>query len=548
MRKPILLLTGFVAAGWGCIRADACPTAGRSAPCAPVLRAEAPTPPRAGDPLAGLAKDLASPRPEDRRRAVRRLAAEGSLGAWRHLCGALLDSESAVADDAQLALARLDDPEFLSELCGRAGLGHRDPGLRRRVAEALGRVALTVDALALLAALDDREAEVARLALWSLERQLRARRVAGDLERAGLLLERAARSHRHATVRASALLARAALFDADATPSPSVLEGYVDLLARCSDDRDARVRCAVVIAARELPAGRALALTAKLRADPVDSVRLAWIETCDVLACGAGVRAMIDRLEGEGHPRARQAIVGALRRMSGLKHRDDPRPWRDWARDLADDWRPALLPSRAEDSVGQGRPAAEDAGAGRTQARASFVGLPVVSTRLCFAIDFSGSMWTPMPDGRMPKELVDARLRATLESLPPSTRFNVVPFTNDVLPWRPALVPAQPSNVRDAIAEFERCTARGRGNFFDAALFALEDPDVDTLVTLTDGIPTGGFHSDLELVIPLLLERNRVRRVAFDTVLVDAPAGAERRWRTLSEHSLGRLVATERAE
>ena len=190
----------------------------------------------------------------------------------------------------------------------------------------------------------------------------------------------------------------------------------------------------------------------------------------------------------------------------------------------------------------------KDGGEARTSAQVSFVGLPLLSPHICFAIDFSGSMWSPMPDGRLPKELVDARLRATLEGLTQATEFNIVPFTNEILPWRPKLVPANPANVRTAIADFEKCQARGRGNFFDAAVFALADPEVETLLTLTDGVPTGGFHSNLDLVIALLLERNRFRRVAFDTVLVDSSAQAERRWRMLAEFSGGRLVATEKAE
>ena len=153
-----------------------------------------------------------------------------------------------------------------------------------------------------------------------------------------------------------------------------------------------------------------------------------------------------------------------------------------------------------------------------------------------------------MADGRLPKDLVNARLRATLEALPSTTQFNVVPFTNEVLPWRPKLVPATPFNVRSAIADFEKCLARGRGNYYDAAVFALDDPEVDTLLTLSDGVPTGGFHSDLDLVVPLLLQRNRFRRVAFDTVLVDSPPGHLRRWQILSRDSGGRLVAMDRME
>jgi len=530
--------------------------AGPAAPSAPCCAQR-----QGADRLQTLARELQSDRPEERRRAIRQLAAEGSPPAWRMVFGALGDLESAVGDEAQLCLARLPDLALAGELAGKAGLGHREPRVRRRAAEALGRMGFSLDPALLLGALDDREPEVAHLALWSIERLANQRRLNGDFERPGLLLERCARSHRDALVRAAAVCARGALLAAAergaareaSGEQPAALDAraqaeFVHWLSRCAEDRDPRVRCAVAMSARHLPAAQALALTRALADDPQDAVRLALVETCEALACTQSLQALIGRLERESMPRARAQVVAALQRLSGWKHRDDPRPWRDWLNTLPPDWRPGLFPTAADSTPAAAAGAPLAGGEGRSSARASFVGLPLLSPRVCFAIDFSGSMWTPMPDGRVPKDLVDARLRSTLEALSPATQFNIVVFTNEVIPWRPKLVPAQPAHVRAAIADFERCQERGRGNFFDAASFALDDPAVDTLITLTDGVPTGGFHSHLELVIPLLLERNRFRRVAFDTVLVDAPAGAERRWRVLSQHSGGRLVATEKAE
>jgi hypothetical protein len=385
------------------------------------------------------------------------------------------------------------------------------------------------------------------------------------LVRAGELLERTSRAHRDGWVRASAVCARAALFSAalraqiraptaagfDAQRQAELaarrLGDFEHWLERATEDREARVRCAVAMSLRHLPAPQALRVGRALSADPCDAVRTAQIEAWEELACTAAVQALIARLDHESVARVRTQIALSLQRLSGFKHRDDPRPWRDWAKGLAADWKPTLLPASGA-AAASGNAAGGVGGEARSSARASFGGLALLSSRICFAIDFSGSMWTPMPDGRLPKELVDARLRATLESLPASTHFNIVVFTNEVIPWRPKLVPAQPFQVRSAIADFERCQERGRGNFFDAAVFALDDPEVDTLLTLSDGVPTGGFHSHLDRVIPLLLERNRFRRVAFDTVLVDAPSAAERRWRVLSDRSGGRLVSTEKAE
>ena len=106
-------------------------------------------------------------------------------------------------------------------------------------------------------------------------------------------------------------------------------------------------------------------------------------------------------------------------------------------------------------------------------------------------------------------------------------------------------MPATRRNVERAIEYFEACRESGRGNFYDAALLALEDPDVDTVMVLTDGAPTGGDVWSLELIVPLLVERNRFQRVRFDSVLVDAPRGIERHWHELARRTGGRCRALE---
>jgi len=171
--------------------------------------------------------------------------------------------------------------------------------------------------------------------------------------------------------------------------------------------------------------------------------------------------------------------------------------------------------------------------------------MPLLSDRICFLFDFSGSMWSRLPDGRTPKDIVAARLRSALEHLPEQTEFNLVPFTYDPIPWEPRLVQAKRRNVQAALEFFEACREVGKGNFWDAALFALADPRVDTLVVLTDGVPTGGTHCDMDLILPLFEHANRFRKVAVDSILVDAPPGAVRRWRDLSQRTGGRAIEVE---
>ena len=73
-------------------------------------------------------------------------------------------------------------------------------------------------------------------------------------------------------------------------------------------------------------------------------------------------------------------------------------------------------------------------------------------------------------------------------------------------------------------------------------MLAMADERLDTICVLTDGAPTGGHHWNLELMVALLLERNRFRRIAFDSILVDASPGLQKHWQELARKSGGRSI------
>jgi hypothetical protein len=240
---------------------------------------------------------------------------------------------------------------------------------------------------------------------------------------------------------------------------------------------------------------------------------------------------MIDRIEHEPRAHLRWSLVQTLQVMTGQKHRQDPRPWRLFASQLPESW-------HASEVV----PAPEEAAAVAGATSSSFAGLPIRSDRICFLIDFSGSLWQEREGGRTRKELVDEQLTGVLPALAEETEFNLMPYTGLPIPWQKSLVRASSVTVKQALGFFTGCHATGRGNFYDAALLAMADERVDTICVLTDGAPTGGHHWNLELMVNLLLERNRFRRIAFDSILVDASPGLEKHWQELARKSGGRSI------
>lgn len=468
-----------------------------------------------------LEEGLRSPHADRRRGCVQKLALEGSVPAWRLVLGALRDREPEVADEAELALAGIVDERAWRELGGRNGLQHEDEWVRLRSVGALGRGTLPVDAGLLMRAIDLREPELSRVALVMIERCHESGRLVGDLEAASRGLERLvdARSG-SGEVRGAALLALKRLDYFEALPRAE----------RALIDRDAIMRCAAVLFFARTTEQESLDIARRMLADADPRVRAVSIEVLQNIDSRPAILALVEHMQTEPRSRLRWGILGWLRARSGADHGFDPQPWRAWAQTV------------------QGRLATGvDAGSrgpmGDT--RVAFAGLSVISDRIAFLIDLSGSLWQAKIGDRTRKEIVDEQLRAVLKLLPEGTRFNVIPYTGTPLPWERELVPSTTANVSRAIADFERCHQSGRGNFFDAARLAMEDPEVDTICVLTDGVPTGGRRWNMDLMVEVLAEHHRLRRVAIDSILVDSPRKQREAWARLALATGGRSIVVD---
>jgi hypothetical protein len=500
------------------------------------------------DDLESLRQKLLTGDARARRVAVGDLADLGSGEAWELVMGGLADPEPEVADQAQLEVARISDPEVVEALLGRAGLGSKDALVRARVAEALGRCERTVEPEALLDAVGDREAEVRRLGWWAVERLAIAGRIgAEDREDLVRAATKAARGERAHDVRGAALIALAVLEPREAR------EVALDALRPRSATP---VRCAAAMAlaaAVDDDASAAAAVEvmgqAALDEDASLPLRMAVLGALARVGRRSGLEAMVDLLEVDGGLRLELATVGRLRALTGGGYGRNPRGWRALIADLPEDWRP-----RAEESAA-GRSEEDTEGTS-----ASLAGLPILSDRVAVLIDMSGSMWQTRGDGRTLKQLVERELELFLGKLPEGARFNIVPYGTtrspvsgvppevDIVPFDDELVAATPRNLAAGLEWFVGNRTNGRGPVWEAIEVALADEGVDTLVILTDGAPSGGVHWNLGLIVDLLLERNRFRQVAFDLLLIEPKGSFEaggflrRQWERLTEASAGACV------
>ena len=105
-----------------------------------------------------------------------------------------------------------------------------------------------------------------------------------------------------------------------------------------------------------------------------------------------------------------------------------------------------------------------------------------------------------------------------------------MPYSKYPAPWKGELVDATPKNVEKAVKAFRGCGLKGVGDLWGALESVLVDPEVDTVVILTDGAPSGGDRWDLEVLGRLRGEEKRLRHVDLQMVLFGSSKGLKRRW------------------
>lgn len=270
----------------------------------------------------------------------------------------------------------------------------------------------------------------------------------------------------------------------------------VELLLR---DEDPRIRDA---AARALGAlGDKTCLAALARATEDDDRRVAEsaAQALGRLEDPRAIEPLIAMLRKHERDdlRLADAATDALRNLSGKSIAPDAELWQAWWDTVKD--RP-FVPGG-------------DSGPAVTLEGPRYHDQPIRSSRLVFVLDVSRSMgWN--------RRLESAKdeLTRTLESLPSTTRFNVITFDDRAHIWRSEMVRASSGNVASAV-KFVRALRPGNGTNTHGALSkAFHEEEVDTIYLLSDGHPSVGLVTDGEMIRLAVAGWNRHRRVRIHTM------------------------------
>ena len=159
---------------------------------------------------------------------------------------------------------------------------------------------------------------------------------------------------------------------------------------------------------------------------------------------------------------------------------------------------------------------------------AKFFGIRIVSRRVLFIIDVSGSMAWDLHSEQAPgdpkqtrMEIAKRELLACIDALEPKSLFNVQIFSSDVDRWLDGGIAAySKSNKTEAKAFVEKLEPSGGTNIYGALKDAFTDPDVDTIFFLSDGEPSVGEVTDQASIRERVREWNEHRKIVIHSIAV----------------------------
>lgn len=203
--------------------------------------------------------------------------------------------------------------------------------------------------------------------------------------------------------------------------------------------------------------------------------------------------------------RLQYEISRALESLTGQPFGLNATLWERWWREHGAGFRiPDVAPALWEEETG-----ARD--------RYAFYGIELHSEAAAFVCDISGSM-----QGQR-IETLKRELTIVVKRFPPDGKFNLVFFNHQAMPWMTRLVSASARAKKRALGRIEKLTANGATNIWDALQAALGDKGVDTVVLLTDGMPTAASKPkmrNINAIANWFLAKNRARMVLLHVVSI----------------------------
>lgn len=144
--------------------------------------------------------------------------------------------------------------------------------------------------------------------------------------------------------------------------------------------------------------------------------------------------------------------------------------------------------------------------------RSYFFGMPIRGRKVVYVFDISASMRKKLP-------VALAQLVQSIKGLPPRTRFEVVFFNENVMPWRSRLSTADAVTKALLVHQLKDLEIKSYTNLFDAMEIGLR-LDPDEMLVISDGAPNRGRKRFPRDILSELKRLNEKPKAIIHTVSV----------------------------
>jgi hypothetical protein len=252
------------------------------------------------------------------------------------------------------------------------------------------------------------------------------------------------------------------------------------------------------------------------------STRLAALEALERLHMKEVISPIILRMAKE-EGRMKNEFANALWRMTGQPYSDNSEGWTNWWKENNEKFQ--ILSDADLEKVKTGDE--EWRLRQTTRVESKFFGIRIISHRVIFIIDVSGSMDEGLLNdyrGKAVKnrmEVAKTELSKCIQGLDPGALFNIYPFSSDVEKWVDgSLAAANEKNRLDAVGFVEKLGPFGGTNLYGAIQAAFKDPDVDTIFIMSDGEPSVGDVIEPTVIRDHVKAWNEHRKIVLNTIAV----------------------------
>jgi len=310
-------------------------------------------------------------------------------------------------------------------------------------------------------------------------------------------------------------------------------EAYLPLAAR-ADDRDPEVRVETALALWNYERDDALTQLIKLLRDPIWAVRLGAIRAMHKVDDRRMIPSLITQLGREGG-RLREDIHDLLVKKTHQDFFLNQERWQWWWDNYGDSFE--FKPGKVKNTQ-------------KMRYAVQYHDVETCSKKFVFLLDVSSSMNDVIDVERIAgktynkgdlrkKKIKVAQMEIVrlLRAFDRNIMFNIITFHTEVESWKKSIVTATKGTVKKAekyIWEI-KIPNKSATNIYDTLMTAFDTVDagfqkqkyesvMDTMFLLSDGNPTAGPVTDVDMILRTIKERNRIHGVKIHTFALGGAA------------------------